>query len=75
MSRKHFKALAESLNDARAFARTDGEHQLLDRVILNLSGDLAGFNSRFDRGRFLNAAGLGVRPVKEKVPAPQPTEQ
>lgn len=56
MSRKHFKALAEILND----------HKASDQMISDVSNWLRSQNPRFDSSRFYQAAKASGEPVYEK---------
>lgn len=57
MTRKDFELLAEAIQRTRRTTSVT-THWTLDRLVENLANALAEQNERFDRARFLAAAGV-----------------
>lgn len=63
MTRQHFKAIADALNEVRTtvvMTRNPllAKHAALDAAAHNLADACAEFNPRFDRDKFLKACGV-----------------
>jgi len=63
MTKKHFKAIAEILRVHRLNAQNDYDYDhTVQNTVNEIAGDLADYfksqNPRFDRTRFLQAAGI-----------------
>lgn len=59
MTRKHYNAIARVFKDHRANLETQEELDNLDWLLRDMLPALAVGNARFDRQRFLDAAGYG----------------
>ena len=58
MTRKDYKLIADSLKDLKGMMNTEEERKVLSLVAFKVSQGLAVDNPRFDRQKFLEAAGL-----------------
>jgi hypothetical protein len=74
MTRKHFKQIADAMQNLRKFEAHDAEmsetvaHAVrFSSVVDSLAKVLADSNPRFDRDRFLTACGIGAEESKLKA--------
>jgi len=58
MTRKHFEAIAKTVRDVAAVADTPEARAAVVLMAERLADDFAGFNSNFNRRRFLQACGM-----------------
>ena len=57
MTRKDYVRLAAALHKARGYCETDNQRRGVERAVLCIAAELAADNPRFDRARFIAAAG------------------